>query len=197
MCKTPGDVVVPTQEIKAMTSAGVKAILRSRFEQNPNRHGNVSWEEVETAMDKHPDLLQSIAAMEQTGGEPDVIGSESTTGCILLCDCSCEAPVARRSLCYDDEALHKRKRNPPKGSVIAQATQMGVALLSEDEYRLLQTRGEFDLKTSCWIASPPDIRQRGGALFCERRYGRVFVFHNGAESYYASRGWRGILRIPA
>ncbi len=178
------------------TSVSIEDVLRTRFEQNLNRHGDVSWEEVEVAFGKRPDLLDSIAAMEETGGEPDVVGRDATTGSILVCDCSREAPVGRRSLCYDDEALRKRKRNPPKGSALAQAAQMGVSLLCEDEYRLLQTRGEYDLKTSCWIAVPPDIRRLGGALFCERRYGRVFVFHNGAESYYASRGWRGILRLP-
>ena len=178
------------------TSTPIMDVLRTRFEQNPDCHGDVSWEELEAALGERPDLLESIAAMEESGGEPDVVGRDAETGRVLVCDCSREAPAGRRSLCYDDEALRKRKRNPPKGSALAQATQMGVSLLSEDEYRMLQTRGEFDLKTSCWIAAPPDVRQLGGALFCERRYGRVFVFHNGAESYYASRGWRGILRLP-
>lgn len=180
----------------AAALSSIKDVLRNRFEQHLDRHGDVSWEEFAAAIEKHPDFFESLAAMEETGGEPDVIGRDAATGCILVCDCSREAPAGRRSLCYDDEALHKRKRNPPKGSALAQATQMGVSLLSEDEYRQLQTYGEFDLKTSCWIAAPNDVRQLGGALFCERRYGRVFVFHNSADSYYASRGWRGILRLP-
>jgi hypothetical protein len=146
---------------------------------------------------RHPDALRSIAAMEETGGEPDVIGHDEATGALLVCDCSRESPAGRRSLCYDDVALRKRKRNPPKGSALAQAEQMGVDLLSEEEYGRLQTLGAFDLKTSSWIATPPELRELGGALFCERRYQRVFVFHNGADSYYASRGWRGILRLPA
>jgi hypothetical protein len=157
----------------------------------------VTWEYVEQRLTVHPDALEVLARMEETGGEPAAVLVDEKSGEVVFCDCSKESPAGRRSLCYDDEALRKRKRNPPKGSALAQATQMGVALLSEDEYRLLQTRGEFDLKTSCWIAAPPDVRQLGGALFCERRYGRVFVFHNGAESYYASRGWRGMLRIPS
>jgi hypothetical protein len=135
--------------------------------------------------------------MEETGGEPDVIGRDEATGALLVCDCSRESPAGRRSLCYDDVALRKRKRNPPKGSALAQAEQMGVDLLSEEEYGRLQTLGAFDLKTSSWIATPPELRELGGALFCERRYERVFVFHNGADSYYASRGWRGILRLAA
>lgn len=177
-------------------TTSIKDVLRNRFEHHADRHGDVAWEEFEAAIDKHPDLLESLVAMEETGGEPDVIGRDAVTGCILVCDCSREAPVGRRSLCYDDEALLKRKKNPPKGSALAQATQTGVSLLSLDEYQLLQTRGEFDLKTSCWILTPADVRQLGGALFCERRYGKVFVFHNGADSYYASRGWRGMLRLP-
>jgi hypothetical protein len=171
--------------------------LRKRFEDNPSRHGDVSWQEVEDALLRHPDALRSIAAMEKTGGEPDVIGRDEATGALLVCDCSRESPAGRRSLCYDDVALRKRKRNPPKGSALAQAEQMGVDLLSEEEYGRLQTLGAFDLKTSSWIATPPELRELGGALFCERRYERVFVFHNGADSYYASRGWRGILRLPA
>lgn len=172
-------------------------ILRERFASNPNRHGDIAWEEVEAALAQQLAALDSLTAMEETGGEPDVIGRDQATGEILICDCSREAPAKRRSLCYDDEALRKRKRNPPRGSALAQAEQMGVSLLSEDEYRYLQTLGEFDLKSSSWIIAPPEIRSLGGALFCERRYGRTFVFHNGADSYYSTRGWRGILRLPA
>ncbi len=168
-----------------------------RFAGNLDRHGGVTWEEVEGALARHPELCQAIAAMEATGGDPDVIGRDEASGDILVCDCSPETPAGRRSLCYDDEALRKRKRNPPRGSALSQAEELGVALLDEEGYLLLQTRGEFDRKSSSWIATPPDLRGLGGALFCERRYGRVFVFHNGADSYYAARGWRGVVRLPA
>lgn len=170
--------------------------LRERFASNPGRHGDVGWNEVEDALARHPELAQAIAAMEETGGEPDVIGRDASTGDILVCDCSPETPAGRRSLCYDDEALRKRKKNPPRGSACAQAAEMGVSLLDEEGYRLLQTLGEFDRKTSSWVTTPPEFRSLGGALFCERRYGRVFVFHNGADSYYAVRGWRGLVRLP-
>ncbi|MDO4807025.1 MAG: DUF4256 domain-containing protein [Coriobacteriales bacterium] len=171
--------------------------LKDRFGRHPQRHEGISWDEVEASLKQHPEALDSLMAMEESGGEPDVIGRDPNTGCILICDCSAETPAKRRSLCYDDEALRKRKRNPPKGSASEQATQMGISLMSEDEYYHLQELGEFDLKTSSWIATPPQIRARGGALFCEKRYGRTFTFHNGADSYYAARGWRGILRLPA
>jgi hypothetical protein len=177
------------------TSVSIEDVLRTRFEQNLNRHGDVSWEEVEVAFGKRPDLLDSIAAMEETGGEPDVVGRDATTGSILVCDCSREAPVGRRSLCYDDEALRRRKKNPPAGSAVAQAEAMGVTLMNESQYRALQELIELDLKTSSWILAPDDLRQLGGAIFCERRYGRVFTFHNGADSYYGVRGWRGVLRV--
>lgn len=170
--------------------------LKDRFANNLNRHDGVTWEEVVRALDNHPQALESIVMMEETGGEPDVVGKDPTTGAILVCDCSPETPSGRRSLCYDDDALRKRKRNPPAGSACAQAEQMGIDLLTEDEYFHLQELGEFDLKTSSWILAPGEIRARGGALFCECRYGRIFVFHNGADSYYSTRGWRGILRIP-
>ena len=170
--------------------------FKERFATNRDRHGDVTWDAVENALSHHPELGQAIAAMEESGGEPDVIGKDPTTGEILVCDCSPESPSGRRSLCYDDEALRKRRRNPPRGSALAQADEMGVSLLTEEEYLHLQTLGEFDLKSSSWIAAPSDIRGRGGALFCERRYGRVFVFHNGADSYYSTRGWRGIVRLP-
>lgn len=171
--------------------------LKDRFGQNPQRHADITWDEVEAALNQHLDALTSLMAMEESGGEPDVIGKDPNTGNILICDCSPEAPAKRRSLCYDDEALRKRKKNPPKGSACTQAAQMDVLLMNEDEYYRLQELGEFDLKTSTWIATPPQIRDRGGALFCEKRYGRTFTFHNGADSYYAARGWRGILRLPA
>jgi hypothetical protein len=132
--------------------------------------------------------------MESSGGEPDVIGRDAATGELLLCDCAPETPSGRRSLCYDDEALHARKENKPAGSAIGMARSLGVELLTEAQYRALQQLGEFDLKTSSWIATPDDVRDLGGALFCDRRYGRVFVYHNGAQSYYAARGFRGLVR---
>jgi len=171
------------------------SILKERFMDNPTRHVDVSWDEVEAALRIHPEALRSIEAMEETGGEPDVIGRDQTSGQILLCDCSRESPAGRRSLCYDDEALRRRKKNPPRGSALEQASRMGIELMDEKEYRRLQELGEFDLKSSSWISTPQEFRSLGGALFCERRYQRVFVFHNGADSYYSSRGWRGILRL--
>ena len=170
-------------------------VLQERFAKNPNRHGDVTWDELERALRICPSAITSLVVMEETGGEPDVIGRDQETGEILICDCAREAPVGRRSLCYDDVALKKRKRNPPRGSALQQATSMGVELLDEKGYRRLQELGEFDLRSSSWIATPSDVRDLGGALFCERRYGRVFVFHNGADSYYSTRGWRGLLRV--
>jgi len=177
--------------------ANMLDILKERFDANPSRHDGVTWEKVEDALRRHPEALAVVAAMEETGGEPGVIGKDQNTGDILVCDCSPESPAGRRSLCYDDEALRKRKRNPPRGSALRQAQEMGVELLDEAGYLQLQELGEFDLRTSSWILAPNDIRARGGALFCERRYGRVFTFHNGADSYYAARGWRGMLRVIA
>jgi hypothetical protein len=133
--------------------------------------------------------------MESSGGEPDVIGHDAATGQYIFCDCSAESPSGRRSLCYDRDALDARKENKPAGSAVEAAAAMGIALLTEDEYRELQRLGEFDTKTSSWVATPPEIRSRGGALFCDRRYGRVFVYHNGAQSYYAARGFRGLVRV--
>ncbi len=168
--------------------------LKARFEKNPQRHPDVSWQQVEERLLGNEKALASLLRMEESGGEPDVIGLDES-GALLFCDCARETPAGRRSLCYDDEALKKRKSNPPSASAVAQAEAMGVRLLSEAEYYRLQSLGEFDLKTSSWVAAPPEIRQKGGALFCEKRYGRVFTFHNGAESYYSVRGWRGLLRV--
>ena len=170
-------------------------VLKSRFDQNMIRHPHMSWESVEVRLRENKDALEALKRMEETGGEPDVIGVDEATGKFLFCDCSKETPVGRRSLCYDNEALQKRKKNPPAGSAMQQAHSMGVALLTEELYRRLQELGSFDQKTSSWIATPGDIRNKGGALFCERRYGVVFTFHNGADSYYSTRGWRGYLTI--
>lgn len=167
--------------------------LKTRFAQNMSRHADLSWDTVESRLLADPEALNALAWMEESGGEPDVIGTED--GKLLFADCSAESPAGRRSLCYDEQALRARKKNPPAGSVEAQAAQHGVTLMNERQYRCLQTLGEFDLKTSSWIATPDEIRRAGGALFCERRYGAVFVFHNGADSYYGVRGWRGVLAV--
>jgi hypothetical protein len=175
-----------------------KALLQTlmdRFDRHAHRHEGIAWTDVRARLDAQPDALQSLLGMESTGGEPDVIGRDSATGRVTFCDCSPESPSGRRSLCFDREALDARKENKPKGSAVDMAAAMGIALLTEKEYRELQRLGEFDLKTSSWIATPPDIRALGGALFCDRRYDHVFVYHNGAQSYYAARGFRGSLTV--
>jgi len=159
------------------------------------RHRGISWATVLARLGSKPAALKALGGMEATGGEPDVIGQDAATGEFHFCDCSAESPAGRRSLCFDPEALNARKENKPVGSVIGMATAMGIELLSEAQYRALQELGEFDLKTSSWIATPSDIRSLGGALFCDRRYGKVFVYHNGAQSYYASRAFRGLYRV--
>ena len=171
----------------------MKELLKKRFEENMYRHGGLTWEYVLGALEADPKALPSLERMENSGGEPDVIGMEG--GRILFADCAKESPAGRRSLCYDEAARTARKKNPPAGSATEQAAEYGVSLMTEAQYRYLQTLGEFDLKTSSWIATPPEIRDCGGALFCERRYHTVFVFHNGADSYYSVRGWRGVLLV--
>jgi len=168
-------------------------ILEERFGKNMQRHAGLAWEAVRARLDESK--LKVLAEMERTGGEPDVVGADPSTGEVVFCDCSPESPAGRRSLCFDRAALDGRKENKPSGSVLEMAKAMGVALLTEAEYRHLQTLGEFDRKTSSWVQTPADIRKQGGALFCDRRYGHVFLYHNGAESYYAARGFRGILRV--
>ena len=170
-------------------------ILKNRFNENRMRHPRLEWEYVEARLSENIEVLDILKQMEESGGEPDTIGIDETSGKLIFCDCSAETPAGRRSLCYDDEALRKRKKSPPAGSAMQQAQEMGVSLLTEDLYRRLQESGSYDLKTSSWIASPDEIRSKGGALFCERRYGTVFVFHKGAESYYSVRGWRGYITI--
>lgn len=169
--------------------------LQSRFEKNMHRHEGVRWETVLAKLDARPSALVSLSQMEASGGEPDAIGQPEVTGQLIYCDCSPESPAGRRSLCYDRDALRARKENKPKGSAVETAFAMGIQLLAEDQYRALQQFGEFDTKTSSWIATPPDVRSLGGALFCDRRYGKVFAYHNGAQSYYAARGFRGQIRI--
>lgn len=169
--------------------------LEARFRAHMERHPALTWEEVARTLADKPQALATLERMEETGGEPDVLGRDPEDGALLFCDCSRESPPGRRSLCYDHEALKKRTKNPPAGSAVQQAEEMGVRLMSEDLYRRLQTLGEFDLKTSSWVETPPGLRSLGGALFCERRYNLVFTFHNGADSYYSVRGWRGLLRV--
>jgi len=169
--------------------------LRARFERHPARHPNLDWAAVLARLSAHPAALAALAAMESSGGEPDVIGHDAASAELVFCDCAAESPTGRRSLCYDREALDARKEHKPAGSALDAAAAMGVELLDEAQYRELQRLGEFDLKTSSWIATPPELRAQGGALFCDRRYGRVFVYHNGAQSYYAARGFRALLRV--
>jgi hypothetical protein len=173
---------------------GMIESLRERFETNPRRHEGVAWSEVEKRVAGNEAALKSLAAMEESGGEPDVVGRDLATGELRFCDCSAESPAGRRSLCYDRAALESRKEHRPAGSAVGMAESMGIELMTEPQYRALQELGEFDLKTSSWIATPSDVRGLDGALFCDRRFGRVFVYHNGAESYYSARGFRGCLR---
>ncbi len=169
--------------------------LKRRFEENMKRHNGVKWADVQAKLDANPDKLWSLAEMERTGGEPDVVAFDKKTGEYIFFDCAAETPAGRRSLCYDREALDSRKQHKPENDAVSMAAAMGVELLTEDQYRELQKLGEFDLKTSSWVRTPADVRSLGGALFCDRRYGRIFTFHNGAESYYAARAFRGVLRV--
>src|SRR3954471_9191152 len=167
--------------------------LRARFENNMHRHQGIAWDKVRAELEGNPEALKSLREMELTGGEPDVIGRDNKV--YIFCDCSAESPSGRRSLCYDREALESRKENKPNGSAVELAAAMGIELMTEEQYRELQKLGEFDTKTSSWVKTPSDVRALGGALFCDRRYGKVFVYHNGAQSYYAARGFRGTLRV--
>lgn len=169
--------------------------LKARFEKNMNRHKSLEWAQVRAKLESSPQMLWSLSEMEKTGGEPDVVGQEEANGEFLFFDCSAESPKGRRSVCYDREGLESRKEHKPKNNALDMATAMGVELLTEEQYRALQTLGEFDMKTSSWVSTPADIRKLGGALFCDRRFGHVFVYHNGAQSYYSSRGFRGLLRV--
>lgn len=170
-------------------------VLQARFEKNMQRHKGMEWSKVKAHIEKSASKLWSLSEMEKTGGEPDVIGYDKKTGEYLFVDCAAESPAGRRSICYDKAALDARKENKPKHSAVAMASEMGIELLTEEQYRELQTLGNFDTKTSSWIKTPEAIRQLGGAVFCDRRYNTVFVYHNGAESYYAARGFRGMLKI--
>jgi Protein of unknown function (DUF4256) len=181
--------------MKASTHDDLIKILKERFSKNMRRHSGIDWESVHARLLAHPKKLHVLEEMERTGGEPDVVGCDATTGEVIFCDCSAESPSARRSLCYDRKALDSRKENKPGGSAIEMASAIGIEMLTEQQYHELQALEEFDRKTSSWIQTPSKIRSLGGALFCDRRYDQVFVYHNGAESYYAARGFRGRIKI--
>lgn len=183
---------------KAFSSEQRKELLtalKSRFEKNMGRHKGIEWAKVQAKLEANADKLWSLNEMEKTGGEPDVVGHEKKTGEYIFYDCSPESPQGRRSFCYDRDALESRKENKPANSAVDMAAAIGIVLLTEAQYRELQTMGEFDTKTSSWVKTPAGIRKLGGAIFCDRRYDTVFVYHNGAESYYAARGFRGSLRV--
>lgn len=170
-------------------------ILKTRFEKNMHRHKDLAWSVIQTKLETNPEKLFSLNEMEETGGEPDVISYDKKTDEYIFYDCSMESPKGRRSVCYDLEALESRKEHKPKNSAVGMASEMGIELLTEEQYRELQQFGKFDTKTSSWVLTPPEIRELGGAIFGDWRYGKVFIYHNGAESYYAARGFRGWLRI--
>jgi hypothetical protein len=183
------------EDLSPQQSEELLMTLQTRFEKNMHRHKGITWAKVRSKLEAHPAKLSSLQEMERTGGEPDVVGHDAKAGEYIFYDCSAESPDGRRSVCYDREALDSRKEHKPASSAMDMAGEMGIELLTEEEYRALQKLGEFDLKTSSWIATPAEIRKLGGALFCDRRYDHVFVYHNGASSYYAARGFRGSLRV--
>ena len=186
-------------ETKKELSAGLReeliSTLKARFEKNMNRHKSVEWQEVAARLEGNTEKLWSLEQMEKSGGEPDVIGYDGTSGVYIFCDCSPESPKGRRSICYDREGQESRKKHKPKNNALDMAASMGIEILSEEQYRKLQELENFDRKTSSWVKTPSTIRSLGGALFCDRRYDHVFLYHNGAQSYYAARGFRGCLRV--
>jgi hypothetical protein len=184
-----------SKKLSAKERDELLSLLKARFEKNMKRHEGVDWDDVQAKLEKQTAKLWSLNEMERTGGEPDVVGYDRKKGELTFVDCSAESPKGRRSICYDAEALKARKEHKPKDSAVNVAETMGVELLSEEEYRKIQELGEFDRKTSSWVKTPARIRKLGGALFCDRRYDTVFVYHNGAESYYAARGFRGMLKV--
>ena len=183
------------KKLSSEQSEELLSLLKTRFEKNMKRHEGLEWAKVQAKLEANPEKLWTLDDMEETGGEPDVIGHDKKTGEYIFYDCSAESPKGRRSVCYDGEALESRKEHKPKNSATDMAANMGIELLTEEQYRQLQELGEFDTKTSSWIQTPADIRELGGALFCDRRYDSVFLYHNGAESYYAARAFRGSLRV--
>jgi hypothetical protein len=187
--------VKANKALSAEQGAELLKTLKARFEKNMNRHKGLEWAEVEAKLDAHIEKLWSLNEMEKTGGEPDVVGHDKKTGEYIFFDCSAESPQGRTSVCYDREGLDSRKEHKPKNNAIDMATAMGIELLTEDQYRELQKLGNFDTKSSSWVKAPADIRKLGGALYGDRRFGRVFVYHNGAQSYYSGRAFRGSLRV--
>lgn len=183
------------KKLSAAESAALLKILEARFEKNMNRHKGIDWAKVEAKLRNNTEKLWSLHEMEATGGEPDVVGHDKKNGEYIFFDCSAESPKDRRSICYDRKALDSRKENKPKNNAVDMAADMGIELLTEEEYRQLQQLGDFDTKTSSWIKTPDAIRKLGGAVFCDRRYDTIFLYHNGAESYYAARGFRGAVRV--
>ena len=181
--------------LSSIQSQNLLAILEERFKKNMHRHEGVEWTVVREKLAANPDKLWSLYMMEESGGEPDIIAYDQQAEKYIFCDCSAESPKGRRSVCYDREALNARKKNKPETSAMDMAADMGIEILTEGQYRQLQRLGEFDLKTSSWVKTPQPIRQRGGAIFCDRRYDTVFMYHNGADSYYAARGFRGLLMV--
>ena len=184
-----------TTALKAGQREELLGTLKARFEKNMDRHEGLQWAKVQARLEENTQNLWSLHEMERTGGEPDVVGQDTETGEVIFYDCSTQSPTGRRSICYDREALEARKAHKPRDSAVSMADAMGIELLTEQQYRELQKLGEFDTKTSSWVKTPSDIRDLGGALFCDRRYDTVFVYHNGADSYYAARGFRGSLRV--
>jgi hypothetical protein len=181
--------------MKASERTALLDALRARFDTHTSRHPGVRWSNVEARLTASAAALRALQAMEASGGEPDVIAVDTTSGVVTFADCAAESPAGRRSVCFDREARTTRKEAAPVSSAMEMAAEMGIALMTEDDYRGLQALGEFDLKTSSWVQTPAAVRSRGGALFCDRRYGQVFLYHNGAQSYYAARGFRGVLRV--
>lgn len=186
---------VVQKQLTAEQRSELLGALKARFENNRNRHKGLEWSDIEARLKANTVKLRSLHEMERTGGEPDVVDHDKETGEFIFFDCSAESPLGRRSVCYDREALDSRKEHKPNNSALGLAESMGIELLTEEQYRALQALGHFDLKTSSWVKTPPEIRKLGGALFCDRRYDTVFVYHNGAESYYAARGFRGALKV--
>ena len=183
------------KELSAKERQELLKTLKARFEKNMTRHKGLEWAKAQAKLDANPEKLWSLHEMERTGGEPDVVGHDQKTGEYIFFDCSAETPKGRRSVCYDREALDARKEHKPENSALDMAADMGIELLTEGQYRELQKLGDFDTKTSSWMKTPADIRKLGGALFCDRRYGHVFVYHNGADSYYSARAFRGSLKV--
>jgi hypothetical protein len=186
---------MPKPKLSPAQHQALLKALKARFEKHANRHKGLEWAKVQARLEANADKLWSLNEMERTGGEPDVVGHDRKTGAVVFYDCSAESPKGRRSVCYDGAALESRKEHKPKSNALDMAAAMGIELLTEERYRQLQLLGEFDTTTSSWVKTPSDVRRLGGGLFCDRRYDKVFVYHNGAESYYAARGFRGELKV--